>query len=658
MNVERMPENEKGKKELKNQGRLGKLKDQMYSRAAQPAQRPRRSLSGIETTISDDWKEEEEHESIESKEENLLQQPPKKRYSYATIILAVAVLVFVVAGGIAATFLLSGSNVITSRKIDITVNGPRTIDGGDVLELQVAVTNKNSATLELADLVITYPAGTRKPSDPSILMESQRIPLGTIKSGETRNGTVRGIVFGTEGEREEITVTLEYRLSGSSALFSTETKHTVLVASGSLDIALKTNSQAVAGQVIDMTATITSRAKTRVSGVVLKVSYPFGFTPTNTSPEIGANGLWNLGDLEPGATRDIRIVGVLDGQSGDTRVFKFTAGTQADATSNDVDIPLATFDQAIAVERPFLGMTLSYDKLSADDYIAHTGEIVPIKVTWQNNLSVALTDVVIAATLSGSGLDPFSISADRGFFRSIDSVVLWDKTTTEGELSSVPAGASGEYIIRLTPKAAQNLVGVENPSIKIELHAAGQRLAESNVPQTIQATVSDEIKIATDAKLSGKAMYFDNPLGSVGPLPPKVEFETTYGILWELSNTSNLIKNGKVTAVLPSYMRWLGTVSPSAENVTFNENDGTITWNVGNVLSETGTGGKAPRRVIFSIGLVPSASQVKTAPMLIQNQVFKGVDTFTGKEVSSAIDGIDTKLDEAEFSEDYGEIVQ
>jgi len=639
-------------------GRIGSLKQQMYSRLSQPMKRPRRELDQIERATQKDWKSdvptETPHEGLITPPEAVNQEP--KSYSFTTIFLVVAIIVFVIAGGIATSFFLSGSNVVTSRKIDISINGPRTIDGGEVLELQVTVRNNNNAVLELADLIVTYPVGARTASNLGVALETQRIPLGTIEPGGSRTGTIAGVLFGRAGDRQDVEIALEYRLEGSSALFVAEAKHTVLVSSGTLEISLNAKEQAVAGQSVDMTATITSKAKTIVRDVVVRPSYPFGFTQTNTSPATDKNGMWILGDFAPGESRTIRIVGVLDGQTGDTRIFRLVAGTRTTKKSTMVDVVLADFEQKVTITRPFLGMTLAYEGMSADEYVGFTGTTILVRLSWTNNLTVALSDVVIAATLSGIGLDPFNVSADSGFYRSIDSVILWDKTTTKGELEHVPAGASGRFTIRLLPKTAAALLNKENPTIKIELHAAGQRLSEGQVPETIQAVVSEEISLQTDVKLSGKALYFENPLGSVGPLPPKVEYETTYGILWEISNTTNIVNTTKVTAVLPPYVRWLGTVSPSVEYVTFNESDGTVTWNVGKLLPNTGVGTTPSRRVVFSIGLVPSTSQVGQSPALIQNQKLVGVDEFVSTSIESTVSDFTTDLDEVEFADNYGNV--
>ena len=53
--------------------------------------------------------------------------------------------------------------------------------------------------------------------------------------------------------------------------------------------------------------------------------------------------------------------------------------------------------------------------------------------------------------------------------------------------------------------------------------------------------------------------------------------ETTYGIVFTLTNTTNKIENAKLTAVLPSYVRWVGVFSPASENLSFNQNDSSVT---------------------------------------------------------------------------------
>ena len=362
--------------------------------------------------------------------------------------------------------------------------------------------------------------------------------------------------------------------------------------------------------------------------------------------------------MNPGETRIVRISGKLDGQTGDERIFRFLTGTPKKLDGTTIDVLLAELEHKINVTQPFLSMNLTFDGVVARNYIANTGETIPIQLTWRNTLGVPLQDVTIAATISGSGLDLYAISVDRGFFRSIDSLVLWNKGTTRGELETLAAGQVGAFLLRITPRKQGDLIGELDPTIKFELHAAAQRLSEERVPETIQATVTEEIKLATDIGFKSRALYFENPLGSVGPLPPKVEKETTYGIIWEVTNTTNLVRAAQVTAVLPPYVRWLGVVSPSVEHVTFNRGDGTITWHLGKLLPGTGVGGKALRQVAFNIGLVPSTSQVDQTPDIVQRQVLSGIDNFTSLSVTFEGDNLNIKLSESEFADIYSRIIK
>jgi len=581
------------------------------------------------------------------------------KYATPLAFLIVSIVIFAIIGGTAAVVLLTGGNTVTSRKIDVLLNGPRTLRSGDELVLQVSVRNNNNATLELADLLITYPSGARETSRLGATLAVERISLGEIEPGGVRNGTVRSVLFGKNGETKEVRVELEYRLANSSGIFSTDpVTYRVPLTSSALAISLSTNTQVVAGQRMSLTATVTSNADRVIHDVVVYPTFPFGFAVDTTNPELSNDGLWELGDMEPGESRKIYISGMLDGQTGDERTFRLLAGTRSVSTARTIDIVLAEFEKRITVVRPFLDMALLFEDQDGDTYVATPGEPVQVALAWRNNLPVGLSDVVIAATLGGTALDQYGVAVDNGFYRSIDSLVLWDKSTTKGALAQVTAGQEGKLRMRITPKTTKQLAGVENPTITFELHAAGQRLSESSVPESLQASVKKSIKVETDATFVSRGLYFDNPLGSTGPLPPKVNAETTYGIMWEISNSTNVIEDASVTAILPPYVRWVGSVTPAIEQVVFNENDRTVTWRVGKVLPNTGVGSLAPRRVVFALGLIPSTSQVGDAPELIQEQVFVGKDTFADKAIRLPIDDVTTALHESRFADYYGMVTQ
>ncbi len=647
------------KLKYKDEGNLGRLKRGMYSRLKQPSKRPRRVLRDADTIIKEDWETKKPEKVQEEQDKNWqeemdvnktpIQKPKSLKKPMAKWVVLAGVFAAVSLAA-AAVYIVGGAGVISASRVQIDIMGPHSVAGGSVLELNVAVTNNNTRNLELADMIVRYPPGTRVPMDLATDMSVQRIPLGVIPAGETRTGSIRAVVFGSAGESKDVVVELEYRTSGSNVLHVSRGQHSILISSNTLDISVDSNKESVSGQTADIIVEVVSRAGVLLRDVVLSAEYPFGFAPNTFDPKpTDGDNFWELGDIAPGEKYRIRISGKISGQSGDERVLRFNAGFRKEVDDKAVSVTLADSEFVIGLKEPFLGVEMLFADKAADEYVGKAGEPIPIEILWRNNLDVALSNVVLAASVYGEGVDPYTVSVDRGFYRSIDSVVLWNKTTTSGEFENIAAGQEGRVSFSVTPRVLEQLVGSTKPEVRIEIHAAGQRLGETGVPETLQSTVQGVIKIASDAKLASSALYYTNPFESAGPLPPKVHEETTYGVVWEVSNTTNTLRDATVTATLPPYVRWLRTVSPVAENIVYNQTENTLTWYLGTVLPETGYKENEPRRVAFNIGLVPSASQIGGSPELILNQKFTGYDAFVEADVEAEADDITTELKEDEF---------
>jgi hypothetical protein len=122
-------------------------------------------------------------------------------------------------------------------------------------------------------------------------------------------------------------------------------------------------------------------------------------------------------------------------------------------------------------------------------------------------------------------------------------------------------------------------------------------------------------------------VYFDGPIKNTGPIPPRVGQSTSYTVLWSIVNTSNNLENVVVTSRIPSYVTWENAIDPQAEDITYDPNRGTITWNVGQVTA--GTGIISPlKQVAFQISFVPSLGQAGKSPDLFDSTL-TGTDDFT-----------------------------
>jgi hypothetical protein len=631
-------------KDFHEDEKIERLRRAMYSRELSPRlkEHDRRVLDPKRIDVGNDWIREE------PKLDPSITAPRGMNVMRSVLwwFLGLAIVFFVGAVAFFIYFFTLGSSgaSASNSNIDIVVSGPPTIAGGQVTELQIAITNKNSVPLSLAGLTVNYPAGTRSPTDFTTPQLTYPIDLGTIAPGETKEGTVRAVFSGTTGAQSDVKVELDYHLNNSNAIFTADSDYAFIFSSSPLSLSVSGDSQAVSGQSLTMTVTIGSNATNPINDALLSVVYPFGFKLTSSQPVAIAPGLWEVGALSPGQTKVITINGVLTGNTGDNRVFNLSAGTRTIATSTKIDVPLATSQYSTAITQPFLGLSVLVNNSSTTPIVITPDQKVTVLINYQNNLSTAITNAVVVAKLSGFEIDGSLVSSADGFYRSNDNTIIWNTTTTGGMLGTLAPGAKGQLIFSFQAPPSSVLGSTTNPTIGISINAAGNRVSESGVPENLTSAATTKIALASALQLTANGLYYSSPYGSVGPLPPQANAETTYAMVLTLTNTTNKIDNAVVTATLPPYVRTTGKESPSYENLKFNNNTGQVSWNVGTVNPGVGTNGIQPRQVAFEIGFTPSTSQIGQKPVLLQNITLTGIDDATGKTVSITVPNVTTNL--------------
>jgi hypothetical protein len=169
-------------------------------------------------------------------------------------------------------------------------------------------------------------------------------------------------------------------------------------------------------------------------------------------------------------------------------------------------------------------------------------------------------------------------------------------------------------------------------------------VSASDVPEQVRTEAVGTIRIDTEALLDVTLYHDDGPLTNSGPIPPRVETETTYTVLWEVSSSVNDVTGARVSSQLPPYVSWKGIVSPADEDIVFDPSTGEIEWTVGTVRAGAGYSG-AVRRVAFQIGFVPSLTQEDSSPILIQEATLSGTDGFTGSSVGNTVTQQTTVID-------------
>jgi len=574
-------------------------------------------------------------------------------------LLVFAIAFFVLAVVSAVYIVWSGSNVVSSSNLDIALKGPVSIKAGDELDLGVIIANNNTIDLEGADLLVTFPAGTRAPGNLEQEMQHYRKDLGTIARGSVRNETIKAVLFGPAGSAQDVKIVLEYRTAGSNAIFEKTVTYTANISSAPLDIALSMPDEVTSGGQIDLSFDLSTGSAKGLSGVLLQLTYPAGFKFISASPKpVAGNNVWDIGVLDSRAVRHIRVTGVLEGQDGEDKLFKALAGTASSQSETKVGVPYAGVTHTVAMRKSFVGLSATLNGGIDAELVANPATTIRGDITWVNNLPDKILDGQVHVSFSGSAFDQASVVAGNGSYASVNNTIEW-KQQHEPELGIIDAGGSSHvnFDFNTLPISALTNAAAKNPYIDITITFDGTRVINGAPGSAVHSSVTKRVKVNSKLDFVARAVYSTGPFQNTGPLPPKANIQTTYTVLWSLVNTSNDLDGVTVTAVLPSHSHFLNNISPSGTNLKYDATRGTITWNVGRLPA--GLSGAPGAEVAFQIALLPSVTQADQTLPLVTNMSAQGTDLFTGSTLSDSLNIIDMHIaTDPNFQESWARVSQ
>ena len=608
------------------------LKDELYSRKHQgPMEDVRSPLSESDAHVPVAW---EAPPAAQSPMQHIDAPVRKTGMSFSTKFFLGSLAFFVVAAGAAAYFFFGNGNFVSPNNIDLEIVAPSLVDGGSQVDLQVIVTNRNSTALKLADLVLTYPSGTRDAMDPNKPLMTSRQSIGTIASGQNIKRTASAIFYGQEGSTQQVQVQLEYTIEGSNAVFVREGTVSFTVGSSPVSISVKAPDSVTAGQPFSIDVTVQSNSKEAVSNVALEAQYPFGFSVKSSSPKADSgSGFWQLGSMAPGATKVITISGTIDGQDGDERVFRFLAGSEADQTAARIKVPFLNIPTSISVSRPFISGTLTVAGKTGSQISVSPGQTIQGSVAWQNNLADPVSNIEVSLALSGPVLDAGSVQSPNGFYKSQDKTIVWTSAEDPSLVQIAPGGKGTLDFSFATLPPGQGGVVYTNPKVTLTLSIKGTRGSDQSA-ESVSALDTMEVVLGSLLTLEAQSNFSQGAYSNSGPTPPRAEETTTYTIMWTAKNSSNAIANANVSAVLPSYV----TYKTGQAGITYDAASRAVRWDLGELKAGTGYT-SAAKTVSFQVAMTPSTSQVGQAPALTGSAVLFGTDRYAQIQVQSQAAG-------------------
>jgi len=637
-----------------DENNIGRLRDDLYRRnPSGTTYQPHEVVRERDINIQRDW-EEKKPEPPVKKEWHVSEDDTFDKI--LKILFVIGAIVFLLAIGFAAYRFIVGLNVIDSKKVDLSVDGPVSLKGGDVLELEIAIKNNNEIPLESVTLIMEYPAGTRSSEDIQVEVTRDAETLGTIPQGGEVVRTKKAVMFGEKDSVKDIVAKIEYRVEGSNATFTKEETYPVTITSSPLIMTVDYPEEVNSGQEIDVTITVASNSNQPIEGLLVRAEYPFGFEYRSSSPEPRFNdSVWRLGTINPGEKDVINIKGRIQGQENEERTFRFYAGEAGEANEREIAVEFISSQETLVIRRPFVALSLTLDGTTSRTHTARMGELNKATISWQSNLESALDDALITVSLQGDSLDENSVVPDSGgFYRSIDNTITWDKNNFS-KLAKINPGDKGSvtFEFRTISPSPSVIADFENTQIDVDVELAGRRFAQSgDMAQGIESRIDGAVKIVADLSLTPRLVYRDGPFDNSGPLPPEAEKETTYTVLWTITNAFNDCDNVEVRASLSSYVQWKGQVSPNS-NIEYIQDTREVVWRPGYI--NAGAGFLEPSKdIAFKIGFLPSKGQIGSVPVLVSNIRVTGRDLFSDEMINVTRSDLTTRIStDSGFQSEY-----
>ena len=609
---------------------LEDLERRLYSRTPPPI-RPEEGFQGDEKhiRIASGWSEEAQ------RKESALLGIIKTVMPWLNRILVASIIFFLFAGGVALVGLLRGGNTISPNRISLSALGPVSAPAGEELAFEITVGNYNESELSSVDLVVEYPPDTRKPGALSEPLLRYRESLGALAAQATVTRRLSLVPFGEQGAEKKIVVSVEYRAKGSNAIFSRESDYSFAINAAPVTVRVVAPKEVSSGQVFEIAIELTSNSSAVIRNLLVKAEYPNGFRPTASAPPASfGDNLWQFGDLAPLSKQKLLVSGRLDVAENEERVFRFSVGTESPKDEKALGTLFLIESPSVIATKPPVALEMLVNGTRGETFIVAKPGPLRVDARWSNNLAVKLTDLEITVTLDGAILNPSSV-AGSGRYDAAARSIVWDKRE-RARFAAIEPGENGteSFSFSLLP-IATDPTRFKNASMMLHLFVRGKRLDEAGAVQDLVSTLSKEIRVASTLSLGTRLSFSGGPFTNSGPIPPKVGSETTYTVTWSLSNSSNSVSGARVSATLPPFVRWVGTVSPPGEKVSYMGDGGEVVWEAGDIAGGVGFGA-SPREVSFQVSLLPSVGQGGSAPVVIGAAQASANDRFTSTEIESA----------------------
>lgn len=505
-----------------------------------------------------------------------------------------------------------------SGSVEMNLAVDKQVASGDVVTIELSYTNKKESALEEGEIEFIFPDGFQfHTASPEPIDEQKRLwEVDKLQPGMGGKIKITGQMLGEKDEVKKVSALWSYSPANFSQLFQETVEASTTITSSVLETEVEAPEQASDGQEVTYILRFTNTSAIPLERVQATVEYPdgFEFTEATQQPANADNGNneWQWEVIASGEQQVIEIKGIMRGESGEEQEFVAQVGVlEIDNTFNKQIERTST----VLILNPELSLTINAPS------VVTAGEEVTITVVAENTSQLPIKELEVVLALEGELFD----ESNKAFEK----------------LERLKAGEKKEYTYKTT------LGELESASSSLKATASIAGAVVNASPVSFADTAVAEMKVQGEVSFTAEGRYFDEDLTKIGsgPLPPKVNNETTYVIRWNVVNNSNDLNNLEITTTLPEGLIWPDEASTGVE---YDSSTRTVTY------SEAIVRFGEEVAVEFEVTVSPIAEDLNKLLPLTGDMTFTATDSSTGEVVTQTQSRITTDLPNDEGAKGKG----
>ena len=510
-------------------------------------------------------------------------------------------------------------NIYSKDVLKVEILSKNEVELAEEVEYTVKYKNNGDFLLEDVNLIFEYPENSVVEGE-KFLREEKK--LDDIYPGVEKSESFKARIFGKEGEAKVAKAQISYHPKDIKSTYTSPTEFTSIIKSVPITFVFDLPSRIEPGKEFTFRLNYTSHVNYPLSDLAIKVQYPEGFEFLRSTPEALDKTDWKIDLLNSTQGRRIEISGVLNGNTDESKIFTAQIGIWQDGQF----VLLKDTNYGVQIGKSSLYILQEIN--NNPKYVANPGDLLDYEITFKNIGDQPAENIVMFVNLEGDAFDFDSVKVTSGRFEKEGKRIIWDYTMVSDLKNLLPTEEGKvDFWIKIKDDLPQDL---RNLIVKNTVNLDNLREEFSN-------------KINSKIEFSQKGNYQDDFFGNSGPLPPKVDQTTTYTIMWQVKNYYNDLKNVKIRATLPDWMKLTGKIMPKDSKFSFDSESKEIIWDLGDLTAGSGVSNIAPT-VAFQVAFTPTLSQRGQTPDIISEAKITADDTWTESIIEKTSPAINTTL--------------